>query len=43
VHDAFQIADRDFDPAVERPRSHGYEPEVVSFDDDDRGRSALCP
>ena len=39
VHYAFQIADRDFDPAVERLREHGYDPEVVSFDDDDRGRS----
>ena len=31
VHFALHIADADFDAAVERLRSHGYEPEVVRF------------
>ena len=39
VHFALHIADADFDAAVERLRSHGYEPEVVRFDDPDRGRA----
>jgi catechol-2,3-dioxygenase len=38
VHYALQIADADFDDAVERLRLKGYEPEIVSFDDD-RGRA----
>ena len=39
VHYAMHINDQDFDPAVARLREHGYDPEIVSFDDDDRGRS----
>ena len=36
---ALHIGDDDFDAAVARLREHGYEPEIVSFEDDDRGRS----
>jgi catechol 2,3-dioxygenase-like lactoylglutathione lyase family enzyme len=39
VHYALQIADGDFDDAVERLQLAGYEPEIVSFDDDRRGRA----
>jgi catechol-2,3-dioxygenase len=39
VHYALHIDDRDFDRAVARLREHGYEPEIVVFDDDNRGRS----
>jgi catechol 2,3-dioxygenase-like lactoylglutathione lyase family enzyme len=39
VHYALQIDDEDFDAAVARLREQGYEPEIVSFEDDDRGRS----
>ncbi len=39
VHFALHIADSDFEAAIERLRSHGYEPEVVRFDDPDRGRA----
>ena len=39
VHYALRIADDDFDVAVARLREHGYDPEIVLFDDDDRGRS----
>ena len=39
VHYALRIADDDFDAAVARLREHGYDPEIVLFDDDDRGRS----
>ena len=39
VHYALRIGDGDFDGAVARLREHGYDPEIVSFDDDDRGRS----
>ena len=39
VHYAFRIDDGDFDDAVARLRGHGHEPEIVSFDDDERGRS----
>ena len=39
VHFAFHLDDADFDAAVERLRGHGYEPEVVSFEEDGRGRS----
>lgn len=39
VHYALHIADQDFDAAVGRLQSNGYEPEIVSFDDDGRGRS----
>lgn len=39
VHYALRIGDDDFDGAVARLREHGYEPEIVSFEDDDRGRS----
>jgi len=41
VHYALGIADDDFDAAVARLREHGYDPEIVSFDD--RGRSLLSP
>ena len=39
VHYALHIAERHFDAAVERLWGNGYEPEVVRFDDDGRGRS----
>ena len=39
VHYALHIDDGDFDAAVARLRDHGYDPEIVSFEDDDRGRS----
>jgi catechol 2,3-dioxygenase-like lactoylglutathione lyase family enzyme len=39
VHYALRIGDDDFDAAVARLREHGYDPEIVLFDDDDRGRS----
>jgi catechol-2,3-dioxygenase len=39
VHYAMHIDDKDFDAAAARLREHGYDPEIVSFDDDDRGRS----
>lgn len=39
VHYALHIDDGDFDAAVARLRRHGYEPEIVAFDDNDRGRS----
>ncbi len=40
VHYALHLADADYDAAVERLRAHGYQPEEVTFDDDDRGRAA---
>jgi len=39
VHYAMHIDSNDFDGAVARLRKHGYDPEIVSFDDDDRGKS----
>jgi catechol-2,3-dioxygenase len=39
VHYALHIDDSEFDSAVERLRADGYAPEIVSFDDDCRGRS----
>jgi catechol 2,3-dioxygenase-like lactoylglutathione lyase family enzyme len=39
VHYALHIDDSDFDSAVARLRADGYAPEIVSFDDDGRGRS----
>jgi catechol-2,3-dioxygenase len=39
VHFALHIDDGDFGAAVTRLRQHGYDPEIVSFDDNDRGRS----
>jgi catechol-2,3-dioxygenase len=39
VHYAMHIDDNDFERAVARLREHGYDPEIVSFDDDNRGRS----
>ena len=39
VHYALGIAEADFDAAVAQLRKHGYDPEIVSFADDDRGRS----
>jgi catechol 2,3-dioxygenase-like lactoylglutathione lyase family enzyme len=39
VHYARHIDDSDFDSAVARLRADGYAPEIVSFDDDGRGRS----
>ena len=39
VHYALHIDDKDFDAAAARLRAHGYDLEIVSFDDDDRGRS----
>ena len=40
VHYAVHLADAEFDAAVEHLASHGYPPEVIHFDDDDRGRAA---
>jgi len=39
VHYALQIDESDFDSALKRLRDKGYEPEIVSFDDDQRGRA----
>jgi catechol-2,3-dioxygenase len=39
VHYALHIEDSDFDAAVDRLRERGYDPEIVVFDDDGRGRS----
>ena len=39
VHYALHIEDTDFDAAVERLREQGYDPEIVNFEDDGRGRS----
>ena len=39
VHYALHIEEADFDAAVDRLRDHGYDPEIVSFDDGGRGRS----
>ena len=39
VHFALHIADADFDEAIERLRSYGYEPELVVFDNPDQGRA----
>jgi len=39
VHYALQIKDSDFDASVERLRLRGFEPKIVSFDDDQRGRA----
>ena len=43
VHYAFHLDERDFDAAVARLREHGYEPEIVSFEDSGRGRSLYVP
>jgi catechol-2,3-dioxygenase len=40
VHFALHVGERDFDDAVARLSSYGYEPELASFEDDDRGRAA---
>jgi catechol 2,3-dioxygenase-like lactoylglutathione lyase family enzyme len=40
VHFALHLADGDYEPALERLRSHGYEPEEHSFDGNGRGRAA---
>jgi catechol-2,3-dioxygenase len=40
VHYALHIGEGDFDEAVARLSSYGYEAELVSFEDDDRGRAA---
>jgi catechol 2,3-dioxygenase-like lactoylglutathione lyase family enzyme len=39
VHYAMHIAADDFEPARERLRSHGYEPEVISFERGGMGRA----
>jgi len=39
VHYALHIADAEFDAAVARLRDRGYEPEIVFFETDDRGRA----
>jgi catechol 2,3-dioxygenase-like lactoylglutathione lyase family enzyme len=39
VHFAMHIDESDFDAAVARLRAHGHDPEIGSFEDDDRGRS----
>jgi catechol-2,3-dioxygenase len=39
VHYALHIDERDFDSAVARLQEHGYDPEIIVFDDSDRGRS----
>jgi catechol-2,3-dioxygenase len=35
VHYALSISETDFEPALERLRDHGYEPEVVEFEETD--------
>lgn len=37
VHYALHIAETEFDPAIERLRAHGYEPQIEDFDP--RGRA----
>jgi catechol-2,3-dioxygenase len=39
VHYAFAIDEGEFDDAVKHLRAHDYDPEIVSFEDDGRGRS----
>jgi catechol-2,3-dioxygenase len=39
VHYALRIDDTDFDQAVTRLRKQGFEPEIVTFKTDDRGRA----
>jgi catechol 2,3-dioxygenase-like lactoylglutathione lyase family enzyme len=39
VHYALRIEEADFDAAVARLRDRGYEPEIVLFKTDDRGRA----
>jgi catechol 2,3-dioxygenase-like lactoylglutathione lyase family enzyme len=39
VHYAMHLADDHFDAAVDRLRAHGHEPEIVSFEDEGRGRA----
>ena len=41
VHFALHLGDADFEPALERLRAHGYDPEVHPFDG--RGRAAYVP
>lgn len=40
VHYAMHIGEDDLDSAVERIAAHGYEVDVIRFDDDGRGRAA---
>ena len=40
VHYAFHVPEADFDAAVERLRQNGYEPEIIGFEDEDRGQAA---
>ncbi len=40
VHFALNLDERELDAAVDRLRAHGYEPEVVVFEGDGRGRAA---
>ena len=40
VHFALHLAGEEFEPALERLRSHGYEPEVHQFDGDGDNRAA---
>ena len=40
VHYAMHLPEEHFEAAVERLRGHGYEPELVSFEDEARGRAA---
>src|SRR5206468_4034195 len=39
VHYAFHLDETDFDTTVERLEAHGLEPEVISFEDEGRGRA----
>ncbi|HWB21924.1 MAG TPA: VOC family protein [Gaiellaceae bacterium] len=39
VHYALRIDDADVDAAAARLRAAGYEPEIVTFNNDDRGRA----
>ena len=40
VHYALHLPEEQFEAAVERLRGHGYEPELVSFEDEGHGRAA---
>jgi catechol 2,3-dioxygenase-like lactoylglutathione lyase family enzyme len=40
VHFALNLAGEEFEPALERLRNHGYEPEVHQFDRDGDSRAA---
>jgi catechol-2,3-dioxygenase len=40
VHYALDVDENGLDTIIDRLRSHGYEPQIVEFTDDNRGRAA---